>query len=164
MFPVFNQNWQMFAPDPPKGDRNLYYRCRFGNNNYSPWINPGKSILKKHQANRFWNYGKLFNIYESIHRELKYLDSNIDYGIKKDRIKPDSIHAERSKRIIKTPQYKMAVKYFSAQAITSFKDRKIKSIEFMYVASTFPPIKNKAAEKEYQVIVFPTIDFEDSNN
>ncbi|MBI2268841.1 MAG: hypothetical protein HYU69_00630 [Bacteroidetes bacterium] len=164
VFPVFNQNWQMFAPEPPMGSRNLYYRCRFDNNNYSPWIDPGKSLLEKHQANRFWNYGKLFNIYESIHRELKYLDTNTDYGMKKDHTKPDSTQAERSRRIIKTPQYKMAFKYFSTQASAYFTDKKIKRIEFIYVASTFPPIENKTAKKKYELITFPTIDLEDNNN
>ena len=154
----------MFAPEPPMSSRRLYYRCRFGNSDYSPWINPGKALLERHQVNRFWNYGKLFNIYESIHRELKYLDKNISYLVEKDKIKTDSTFAERNKRIIKTPQYKMAVKYFSTQAAGYFVGKKIKNIEFMYLASALPSIKNKTSKKEYEVIIFPAINFENEHN
>lgn len=144
--------------------RKMYYRCIFDDDRYSQWIDPGKRILERHQANRFWNYGKLFNIYESIHRELKYLDLNVKYLTYKDKVKPDSLFTERNNRIIETPQYKMASNYFTTQASHHFKGQKIKNIQFMYVASTLPPIKNKKGKITYEVILFPTINFANKNS
>jgi hypothetical protein len=157
VFPVFNQNWKMFAPEPPLSTRNLYYKCSFTDGSYSGWINPGTALLKKHQSNRFWNYGSLFIAYGGIHRELKYANDNLKYLLEKENIKPDSMLTAQRKEMIQTPQYKMAVSYFTNQAIQHFGDKQIDKIDFMYVASTLPSISNKTGNRTFEALIFPTI-------
>ena len=160
VFPLFNQNWRMFAPEPPLSSYKIYYRCRFETDRFSEWINPGKELLLQHQQNRFWNYGKQFNIYESIHRELKYIDTRVSYELDSARCYLPERISRRNQLIIASGQYKLAKKYFTEQSACVFPGRKIKQIDFMYVSATLSGINHKAGEKIYEVITFPIIDFE----
>ena len=160
VFPVFNQNWQMFAPEPPLGTKRLYYRCRFDDSTMSAWIDPGKTHLLKLQSNRFWNYGKLFNIYESIQCGLKYTDTNVNYFMKQEQTDTAYHSSEYKKRMSETPYYLLAKKYFTDEARKLFKNKKIHTIEFMYVATTLPCIRNKGGVQTFETIIFPEISLE----
>ncbi len=67
-FPLFNQDWKMFAPEPPMKNIKMLYSCTFHDSIKSEWTDPGKETLEKFQSIRFWNYGKQYNIYESLYR------------------------------------------------------------------------------------------------
>lgn len=66
----------MFAPEPPMSNVKLLYQCTFTDSTKSEWTDLGEELLKKHQRNRFWNYGKQYDIYESVCRELISAEEN----------------------------------------------------------------------------------------
>lgn len=70
IYPLFNQNWKIFAPEPPVYSKSLKYRCYKTNSGWSEWIDPGEELLKKHHTYRFSHHRKLYGIYESIIRNL----------------------------------------------------------------------------------------------
>jgi hypothetical protein len=112
---------------------------------------------------RFWNYEKLFNLYESIYRELKYCDTSINQQMDKDKVGPEQWQKEYEKRMRNSPQYRIAVRYLSSEANKHFVMNKIQDIQFMYVAAILPDIRNKTNDKNYQATVFPTIAIENEH-
>lgn len=70
MVPLFHQNWQLFAPEPPKSVDQLLYRTVNEAGDLGEWTDPGALWLEQHQTYRVGAYGKLFNNYEDIGRRL----------------------------------------------------------------------------------------------
>lgn len=150
----------MFAPEPPMCENRIYYRCRFCDSSYSAWMDPSKKILHKHQATLFWNYGKLFNISESIYRELKYSDSFIREELEKENNKDKS---EYDKRVKDSQQYKMAIRYLKAESVKEFRNKKISQLDFMFVSTCLPELKNKNANQTFELTIFPSAKLEHEN-
>ena len=71
-YPLFIQNWKMFAPNPPTKNKKINYRFIYTDSTKSEWFNLGEGVLKKFQSNRFWNYGKQYNLNEATYVELVY--------------------------------------------------------------------------------------------
>ncbi|HEU4717766.1 MAG TPA: DUF5819 family protein [Bacteroidia bacterium] len=71
MFPLFNQDWKIFAPDPPVFSKKLFYRAAFSDGTSSGWTDPGAELLEKHYRNRFGNCRDRFAIYEAMGREME---------------------------------------------------------------------------------------------
>lgn len=71
--PLFFQNFKLFAPDPPKSHREIYFRIEDSNGNKSNWINPGKEDLAIHSKFRFTHHAKLRAAYDYISRNMEYL-------------------------------------------------------------------------------------------
>lgn len=158
VYPVFNQNWKLFAPDPPLESKELYYRVYIKDKGWSGWKNPGKSIILKHQANRFSYYGKLYYIYDNLQRSLEYADSYTNFYIKQDSVKEENQRIERDKRIMKTFEYSSAKKYFKKFAERDYANDKILKIEFCHVTIFPPPFKNRKdldKKNTYHIIRFP---------
>ena len=160
VYPVFTQYWQMFAPEPPLGGRNVLYRCRFDDDTVSDWVNPGTANLRKHQGNRFWNYGKLFNIYESIRRELDYADINLNFALDQAGLEGSQRAASMEKSMRATEQYQMVCRYLADQAGRQFPGRSIRDIEFVYMVETLPGIKDKSGAITHRVVNFPVFHLE----
>lgn len=160
VFPVFNQNWRLFAPQPPLSNKYFYYRCVFDDDSNSPWIRSGVELLKKHKSFLFWNFGKQYYIAQSIPLELSYLDAAIKYQMKNEKINADSVLFERNKRIRKSEQYKKATAFFSDNAVQLFPKNKLKKINLLSVEYILPGIRNKNEKKTTETVIFPDIHFE----
>lgn len=160
VFPVFNQNWRLFAPQPPLGNKYFYYRCVFEDESQSPWIRSGVSLLKKHKSFLFWNFGKQYYIAQSIPLELSYVDADIRSQIKNENINADSVLFERNKRIQKSEQYQKATAFLSDNAGQLFPKKKIKQLNLLSVEYILPGIRNKTGKKKIKIVIFPDVHFE----
>ncbi len=70
MVPLFHQNWQLFAPEPPKSNDRLLVRTIKADSSRSEWHEPAKLILDQHQRFRVLPAGKLYNVLEDVGRRL----------------------------------------------------------------------------------------------
>lgn len=68
--PLFHQNWQLFAPVPPKSNDKLEYRVADEAGNWSAWRDAGAELLQQHRRYRVTWHGKLYNNYEDIGRRV----------------------------------------------------------------------------------------------
>jgi hypothetical protein len=132
--PLFFQNFKLFAPDPPKSYREIYFRIEDANGNKSSWINPGKIDLEKHLKYRFTYHAKLRSAYDYISRNMEYL------------------HEQNLKG-----NYDMLEKtidrYFLLQARKKFPHTSFMSIETGYILYT-PVLKNGKLEIEKKAFLF----------
>jgi hypothetical protein len=160
VYPVFTQYWQMFAPEPALGSRKVLYRCRFDDDTLSDWMNPGADILRLHQGNRFWNYGKRFSIYESIRRELDYAEINLNFALDQAGLEGSQRAAAKENSMRTSPQYHLVCRYLADQAGRQFRGRNIRDIEFVFTSETLPGIKNKSGAITRRVIAFPVFHLE----
>lgn len=145
-YPVFDQNFQLFAPNPPTCKQVLYYRCLNADTTYTNWINPGVDLLKQHHANRFGYAQKRYNIYESIHRQLLYAHESTNYLLNEHKLSN-----EKYDSVINTLyQFQLAKKYFLSEANKTHK--KVQDIEFIAVSICLP-------NNDSTTITFPEIKF-----
>lgn len=132
--PLFFQNFKLFAPDPPKSHREIYFRIEDSNGNKSNWINPGKKDLEIHSKFRFTYHAKLRAAYDYISRNMEYL------------------HEQKLKG-----QYDILEKtidrYFLIQARKYYPHTSFNSIETAYIIYT-PIIKDGKVEIEKKAALF----------
>lgn len=128
--PVFHQDWDVFAPEPPTYSQQFLYRCTFADGRKSEWIDPGAPLLKQHHSNRFAYYGKAFNIYESIARNLR-----LTYNRDKEYLEAEGeVDQQRLDAIlVSRPAYAMATRYASDHALVQFPKEAISALEFKCV-------------------------------
>jgi hypothetical protein len=74
MMPVFHQQWDLFAPTPPKTSHEIHYRFRNKKGEWSKWIDPGKEIREAHHLFRIGYPGKLYITYFNL---LYYLANEV---------------------------------------------------------------------------------------
>ncbi|MFN4234968.1 MAG: DUF5819 family protein [Bacteroidia bacterium] len=132
--PFFFQNFKLFAPDPPKSHREIYFRIEDSFGNKSNWINPGKEDLDIHSKFRFTHHAKLRAGYDYISRNMEYL------------------HEQKLKG-----QYEILEKtidrYFLLQARKHYPHTSFQAIETAYIIYT-PVIKNGKIEIEKKAALF----------
>lgn len=132
--PLFFQNFKLFAPDPPKSHREIYFRVEDSYGNKSNWINPGKEDLAIHSKFRFTHHAKLRAGYDYISRNMEYLHNQNLKG-----------------------QYDVLEKtidrYFLIQARKTFPQISFNSIETAYIIYT-PVLKEGKVEIEKKAALF----------
>ena len=68
MEPLFEQRWQLFAPDPALYGLKFWYRCGDNDGHETQWLDPTNKILKQHQQWRVGPYGKMLYVYTGLAR------------------------------------------------------------------------------------------------
>ncbi|MFN7014531.1 MAG: DUF5819 family protein [Bacteroidia bacterium] len=132
--PFFFQNFKLFAPDPPKSHREIYFRIEDSYGNKSNWINPGKEDLQIHSKFRFTHHAKLRAAYDYISRNMEYLHEQNLKG------KNDVLE-------------KCIDRYFLLQARKNYPLTSFNTIETAYITYT-PVIKNDKIEIEKKAVLF----------
>lgn len=76
--PLFDQNWQFFAPDPPMESKVLFFKYKTDRSNgWSEWISPSLIAHHEFDYNRFSYNGKLLHLYAAINYQLRWEIWNI---------------------------------------------------------------------------------------
>lgn len=132
--PLFFQNFKLFAPDPPKSHREIYFRIEDSYGNKSNWINSGKKDLKIHSKFRFTHHAKLRAAYDYISRNMEYLHEQQLKG-----------HYDVLEKTID--------RYFLIQAKKAYPKISIQSIETAYITYT-PVIRKGKIEIEKNAVLF----------
>ena len=68
MEPLFEQHWQLFAPDPALFSMKFWYRCGDSRKKETPWLDPEERFLAEHQRWRLGPNGKITYIYSGLAR------------------------------------------------------------------------------------------------
>lgn len=113
MFPFFNQNNKIFAPDPPFCKQQLLIRYKQKNGVWTNFQNPEKEMLARHVKNRLSPIGTQIKHYDYILRHVYDAHVYADYYINNSK---DSISNKDSLRLYYLNRYdgfKMAQRYFS---------------------------------------------------
>ncbi len=132
--PLFFQNFKLFAPDPPKSYREIYFRIEDNNGNKSNWINPGKKDLEIHSKFRFTHHAKLRAAYDYISRNMEYLHEQNLKG--KNDVLEQTIN-----------------RYFLLQARKYYPHTSFNAIETAFITYT-PILKDDKIEIEKQATLF----------
>lgn len=132
--PLFFQNFKLFAPDPPKSYREIYFRIEDSYGNKSNWIKPGKEDLEMHSKFRFTYHAKLRAAYDYISRNMEYLHEQ--------NLKGNNNALEQT-----------IDRYFLLQARKKFPHTSFNSIETAYITYT-PVIKNDKVEIKKKAALF----------
>lgn len=132
--PLFFQNFKLFAPDPPKSYREIYFRIEDSYGNKSNWINPGKKDLEIHSKFRFTHHAKLRAAYDYISRNMEYLHEQNLKG--KNDVLEQTID-----------------RYFLLQARKKFPHTSFNAIETAFITYT-PVLKDDKIEIEKKAALF----------
>ena len=154
MVPMFHQNWSIFAPEPPLTNDRLYYRVQDESGTWSAWIDPGAELREKHETYRLTYHWKLYNIYETLGRNLhttwwrKYQQIDEQYKRSEERATQEALEASRDTR-----SHQLAVDYALAHAASDA----ITAVQLKY-ERTFVPAPDAADPAKVETLLFPPCD------
>jgi hypothetical protein len=112
MFPVFNQNLKVFAPDPPIYRQAIEFRYHTSQG-WSNWIDPGSEIVQQHPLKRGTALMVASRINDlimvdqyALYQHACFVSENMQPGT------PDSIVYYRNKIIRDLPKFRYSMNYF----------------------------------------------------
>lgn len=113
MFPFFNQNNKVFAPDPPFCKQQLRIKYRNKNGHWTKFQNPQTAMLKQHVRNRLSPIGTQIKHYDYVLRHVYDAHIYAEYYINNSKV---AIYNKDSVRLSYLNHYDgfiMAQRYFS---------------------------------------------------
>jgi hypothetical protein len=146
MFPFFNQNNKIFAPDPPFCKQQLLVKFRNKNGKWGNFQNPQKEMLERHVKNRLSPIGTQIKHYDYVLRHI--YDAHIYAEYYLSNIK-DSINNLDSLNLFYLHRYEgfnMAQRYFSDLVNKSNKTNFYDSLQFKIVYTYPEKYKSKKLE------------------
>ena len=124
MFPLFNQNFRVFAPDPPAYQSVMEMRIWEAGKPISEWHNPGASTLKEFQKIRLTPAYTDYRVYE-YHLRLLY-DSWLLNDYRANRAMGDSVNALQNEVLRDSLLKKEAMLAYVAAYCLSTDQKKLK--------------------------------------
>lgn len=144
MLPWFQQDWKLFAPEPPMFDLYLYYKVQFEDGSWSDWSDPGRELIFEYQQNRFSTAGRRYAIQDILFRHL-WDDV--------DRLRS---HQNFPEVLRSTHTYESTVKYYEKWAESQYRDQEIKALRFAMVNVHFNNLDDRFEKKRVVVhCLFP---------
>ena len=137
MFPFFNQNNKIFAPDPPLSKQQLLIKYKKKNGNWGAFQNPQTEMLARHVSNRLSPIGTQIKHYDYILRHVYDAHIYAEYYLNNSK---DSIINHDSLKLSYLKKYEgfnLAQRYFSALINHSQALEKYDSMQFK-VVYTYP--------------------------
>ncbi len=158
MFPLFNQNNKVFAPDPPFCKQELWVQYKSAQGKWTPWLNPQKEMLERHVKNRLSPVGMHIKLYDYLLRLLYDAHIYAEYYIESSQLpNSDSLKLKYLKHY---DGFNMAQHYFSKYVQKSETavpyDSMHYKIEYVY-PEKFKAHKFKNIKATKLVINFPTV-------
>lgn len=160
MFPFFNQNNKIFAPDPPFCKQQLLIKYKQTNGAWGSYQNPQTEMLARHVSNRLSPIGTQIKHYDYILRHVYDAHIYADYYLNNSK---DTISNKDSLKLLYLKKYdgfNMAQRYFSDLIHRSSNHESFDSMQFKIVFIYPEKYKAKALHKiksSNLVIDFPSL-------
>jgi hypothetical protein len=133
MFPFFNQNNKIFAPDPPFCKQQLLVRYKNNTGHWENFQNPQEEMLKRHIANRFSPIGTQIKHYDYVLRHVYDAHIYADYYLNNTKDSISNADTLRLQYLMKYEGFRMAQRYFSDLLHHSASTKKYDSLQFKVV-------------------------------
>lgn len=133
MFPFFNQNNKIFAPDPPFCKQQLLVKYKKKNDNWGPYQNPQTEMLARYVKNRLSPIGTQIKHYDYILRHVYDAHVYAEYYLNNNK---DSLNNHDSLKLSYLKRYEgfnMAQQYFSNLINHSKAHQQYDSLKFKVV-------------------------------
>lgn len=148
MSPLFTQNWNLFAPEPPTSSSKLWIKCNRGS-----WLDPAQSILTKHQAIRAGNWVKVLYVYRYHSREMIKL---LNLVTEKNKCDKQDLNCY-SRYVMDSPTYR-TIRRMAIDGCTNHLGSSPSQIQVMVIVSPVRPY-SKRKEKNYSAEYFKSHKF-----
>lgn len=133
MFPFFNQNNKVFAPDPPFCKQQLLIKYRHKKSGWTAFQNPQTSMLEQHVNNRLSPVGTQIKHYDYVLRHVYdahvyaeyYINNSSNAAANKDSLRLSYLHHYDG--------FNMAQRYFSDLITKSGEANNFDSLQFEVV-------------------------------
>lgn len=160
--PLWEQDWRMFAPEPSTSSLKMWHRYQTAEGEWSEWRDAAECSLRRHQENRFCSAGQFVCVHQSICRGVSSQAAVILKDLYDSPIPTQTVDREYRKRISKTEEFKLAVRYVTdlSRIEASNSNRDLLAIEFLCVACEcrkFSQRNDETAASEFRPIRFPVI-------
>ena len=133
MFPFFNQNNKIFAPDPPFCKQQLLIKFKQHNGSWTAFQNPEKEMLERHIHNRLSPIGTQIKHYDYILRHVYDAHIYSDYYMQNSNERISNSDSLRLSYLMRYDGFKMAQRYFSDLINRTHSKQKFDSLQFRVV-------------------------------
>ena len=130
MFPFFNQNNKIFAPDPPFCKQQLLIKFKHVNGGWTAFINPQQEMLERHVHNRLSPIGTQIKHYDYILRHVYDAHIYAEYYLRNNKDSLNDKETLKMKYLMKNDGFRMAQRYFSDLIHKSVKAAQYDSMQF----------------------------------
>lgn len=113
MFPFFNQNNKIFAPDPPFCKQQLLVSYKKKNGMWEPFQNPQTDMLARHVRNRLSPIGTQIKHYDYILRHVYDAHIYADYYLNNSKENIYNTDSLKLSYLKKYDGFNLAQRYFS---------------------------------------------------
>ena len=115
MFPFFNQNNKVFAPDPPFNKQELWVKYHIKNKGWTAFQNPQSEMLEQHIGNRFSPIANRIKHYDYVLRHVYDAHIYADYYLHNGKDSLAVSDSIKNSYLQKYDGYNMAQRFFSEQ-------------------------------------------------
>lgn len=165
--PLLQQRWQMFAPQPATSSVKVWFRYQCANGSRSQWLDPGEEILQLHQRNRLSHKGHLFWVHQAIGQHLFNKSLGLEDGLP-TYLAGENRAMELRRRLVVTPEYTVAARYFSDLARQEAQKHGLNPIqvEFQFVrvhVRSFSHRHDQSRDARIEFYPFPPVEIVQEN-
>ena len=160
MFPFFNQNNKIFAPEPPFCKQQLLVKYKKINGDWGAFQNPQKEMLARHVSNRLSPIGMQIKHYDYILRHVYDAHIYAEYYLNNTKDSINNIDSLQLSYLKKSDGFNMAQRYFSDLVNRSDAAGTFDSMQFKVVYIYPEKYKAKALKdiKSTELIIdFPSL-------
>ena len=118
--PVFDQNWKLFAPDPPGADLRFSVQYVFSDGSTSDYCRPFEEVQHQHRLFRLIHTSKIRFLKETIAGEIISLSKEYDNV-------PENV-SEYEQRMLANRGFLMLMKYLMKYGKDKFPEKEIKAV------------------------------------
>jgi len=160
MFPFFNQNNKIFAPDPPLSRQKLLVKYKNKNGIWTSFQNPQKEMLHQFENNRFSPIGTQIRHYDYLMRHVYDAHIYTNYYLNNSKDTVSNSDSLKLQYLMKYEGFKLAQRYFSDLINHNSKAQNFDSLQFKIVYTYPEKYKAKPLKKiksTYFILDYPTI-------
>lgn len=166
MFPFFNQNNKIFAPDPPFCKQQLLVKFKTKKGAWTGYLNPQQEMLERHVHNRLSPIGTQIKHYDYMLRHVYDAHLYAEYYLRNNSDSLTNKNELKMNYLLKNDGFNMAQRYFSDLVNKSSKAAHYDSLQFRvcyvypqkYKAMPLNKIKSSAL-----IIDFPSLPIRAAN-
>jgi len=149
----------MFAPDPARSSKKLWYRVRTGINEWSEWYDPAESSLQAYQYWRVTYRGQILWLHHSIVTNLLRKYDAIGIELAASNVSAAQLQTASMRLLELSSEYEVARRYIVDVVRETNQFNAASEIEFAYVSVSPPQFSNRRTSELPQLnyFVFPSI-------
>ncbi|MBK3497195.1 DNA-directed RNA polymerase subunit beta [Viridibacillus sp. YIM B01967] len=161
MQPLFEQNWQLFAPDPLSNDFYIYLQVENKDGSHSDWFDLSTTLYKENQKNRISPNNRMVRLGPSSFLQTLRVDETVEKlkeKVPEDKLK--SIEKKRGNEEFQQYGIDILYRYASSYVVKLFNEEDVERVRVRVLVEEAIPFSKKRDPNVESKKTYTTFDWE----